>query len=140
MPTPIIRGDTKKWALAFVDDIGDPLDLSGCTVWFTAKVTISNDMLDEDAIIQHKIEINGSGGVVETDGFLIGGKHPVTGVPATTAAEGVLTQVLSAAESTLLASGEYIYDIQIRTPLGEVYTPVLGQTVSVVEDITRQSV
>lgn len=140
MPTPAIRGDTKKWSLALVDDVGDPLDLSGCTVWFTAKTAISNVLDDADAVIQHKIVFDGSGNVTESDGFVLGGRHPVTQAVATTAAEGVLTQTLSPADSTLIAAGTYIYDLQVRMANGDIYTPVLAQTLTVVEDITRQAV
>lgn len=137
MPDQAVRGDTKKWSIAFQDAQGAALDLSGCTVWFTAKTVISNDLTDADAIIQHTITIDGTGAVVSADGFEIGGIHPVTQAVATTAAEGVLTQILSPADSTLISAGTYIYDIQIETASGEVYTPILGQTITFVEDVTR---
>lgn len=140
MPDQAIRGDTKKWSIAFEDAQGNPLDLSGCTVWFTAKQMISNDLSDADAIIQHMISVDETGGAVTADGFEIGGVHPVTQAVATTAAEGVLTQVLSPADSTLIAAGTYVYDVQIETASGEVYTPILGQSITFVEDVTRSMV
>lgn len=133
----VTRGDTKKWSIAVVDDNGNPFDLSGCTVWFTAKSAISNQLDDSDAVISHKLVVDGSGNPTLSNGFTIGGIHPVTGSPASGAASGVLTHTLSAADSTLLAPGSYIYDLQVKTADGEVYTPILGQTLTVVEDVTR---
>lgn len=137
MDNQVIRGDTKRWSIALVKADGSALDLTGHTVWFTAKTVISNDPTDSDAIIQHKIVIDGSGDVVSSDGFEVGGIHPVTEAIATTVEEGVLTQTLSPADSTLIAKGNYVYDLQVKTPTGDVYTPILAQTLTVIDDVTR---
>ena len=139
MPDQAVRGDTKKWSIAFEDAAGAPLDLSGCTVWFTAKPSISNVIDDADATIQHKIVIDGAGEITESDGFVIGGIHPVSEEVKTLATEGVLTQILSPADSTLISAGSYIYDVQIKIANGEVYTPILGQMITFVEDVTRSA-
>lgn len=135
----VIRGDTKKWSIALVDDQGAAFDLTGCTVWFTAKTAISNVADDADAVISHKIVIDGSGVATSADGFAIGGIHPTTGNPASGAASGVLTQTLSAADSTALSAGTYVYDLQVKDSNGEVYTPILGMSLTVIEDVTRST-
>lgn len=134
-----IRGDTKKWSIAIVDQFGDPFDLTDCTVWFTAKTAVSNDLTDTDAIIQHKIVIDNAGAVTSADGFELGGIHPTTGQVVAGAANGVLTQVLADSESTTLTPGSYVYDLQILTADGETYTPINGLRLTILEDVTRSA-
>jgi hypothetical protein len=44
------RGDTAGWNLAVVDTTGAPFDLTGYTLWFTAKRAITD--ADADAVFQ----------------------------------------------------------------------------------------
>lgn len=138
----VIRGDTKKWSIALVDAAGDPLDLAGCTIWFTLKPASNNladDEDDSDAILQHKIVILGDGEVASSEGFSVGGVHPVTGTIVTGADSGVLTQVLSAEDSTQFGPGAYVYDLQVKLANGEVYTPINGIPFTVKSDVTRST-
>ena len=49
-PLRMRRGDTAGWDLAVVDTTGAPFDLTGYTLWFTAKRAITD--ADADAVFQ----------------------------------------------------------------------------------------
>jgi hypothetical protein len=139
MSDTVTRGDTAHWKCKLVDRVtGDPIDLSGYSLWLTAKSAPSNDMDDSDAVIIHYIEVSAGGAVTDSNGFVLGGIDPETGLTVAGAASGVLTETLTDEESTLLALGTYLYDVQVMTPTGEVYTPVNGQPIAIVTDITRR--
>ena len=136
----VIRGDTKRWYLSLTDGNGAPLNLTGCTVWFTAKSAADEDATDAAAVITHYVVVSGAGAVTASNGFALGGKDHNQAPPATVtgAASGVLTQTLTAAQSTALALGSYVYDVQVRDAAGDVSTPINGLTLTVVADVTRR--
>jgi len=138
----VIRGDTKRWYLSITDGAGAPLNLTGCTVWFTAKPSVDADVTDALAVIKHYIVVSGAGAVTASDGFVLGGINYNLVPPATVtgAASGVLTQTLTAAQSTALALGSYVYDVQIKDAAGDVSTPINGLTLTIVADVTRRIV
>lgn len=41
-PLTMRRGDTPVWELAVVEEDGSPFDLTGCTLYFTAKLLITD--------------------------------------------------------------------------------------------------
>ena len=87
----IIRRDTQVWTVNFTDENGDPIDLTGGTVWFTvkkySKLGINDDV---NEVIQKEI-------TTHTD--------PVN---------GITTIELSSVETDVDA-GEYWYDIQLTS-------------------------
>lgn len=137
----IVRGDVKYWTHCLTDPDGDPLDLTGCTVWFTAKAAPDSDELDDSALIRHYIVIDGAGTVTSSLGLSLGGtdynQEPPTVVSG--AASGVLTNRLSPATSDGLAAGTLVYDIQVELPNDDIHTPVNGLPLPVVADITRRT-
>jgi hypothetical protein len=133
----IIRGDDEKWFVRLFDADGVPFDLTGCTVWITGKTAKSNDADDADALYTHTIVIDGAGAVTSSDGISLGGTDPDTGTAYTLATEGALTQHLADTESTLLAAGTIVYDVQLKDAAGEIHT-ILQDSDTVVEDVTRR--
>ena len=49
---PVNRGDDYTIQLTYVDTKGNPVDLTGSTVFFTAKIQADNVLDDSSAIIQ----------------------------------------------------------------------------------------
>lgn len=144
--TTLIRGDSARWYISITDANGAPVNLTGYTVWFTAKpaaaAAAGSDADDSTAVITHSIAINGAGAVTSSDGFAVGGIDYNQIPPAVVSgvASGVLTQTLSAADATLLAVGSYVYDLQVKDASGFVTTPINGLSHSVIADVTRRVV
>jgi len=95
----VYRGDDKTWNLNFTDANGDPIDLTGATVFFTIKVNKTDK--DSDAIISkdqssHVDAVNGQTTISLTD------------------------------SDTDVRVGNYHYDIQLVDSLGIVTTIVVG--------------
>lgn len=95
----VYRGDDKTWTLNFTDTNGDPIDLTGATVFFTIKVNKTDK--DSDAIISkdqssHVDAVNGQTTISLTD------------------------------SDTDVRVGNYHYDIQLVDSLGIVTTIVVG--------------
>jgi hypothetical protein len=127
MTDTIIRGDTAKWSIPIVDDIGDPYPLHGCKVWVTSKT--SSDLDDTSALYQHWIEIDGAGDVTAANSMSLGGGG---------AAAGVVIQELTPAESSQFEVGTFYYDLQVRLADGEVYTSLNNIAETVIADFTRE--
>jgi hypothetical protein len=121
----VIRGDTTLWTIPLVDANDDPYDLTNCAVWVTVKTT--TDEGDEEALYQHILAVDGTGTAIVSEGLSLGGD----------AEEGVVVQELTPAESVAFEAGNYIYDVQVMLANGRIYTPILGASEVVVEDITR---
>lgn len=103
----IIRGDTAS--LPFTVD----MDLTGCTVFFTAKSTISNSADDSDAVIE----------VTVTDH-----DDPINGI----------TTIPLSASDTDVTPGEYYYDIQIKDGDGNI-TSIPVRKLKIFGDVTRRT-
>jgi len=103
----IIRGDTVS--LPFTVD----MDLTDCTVYFTAKSTISNSADDSDAVMS----------VTVTDH-----NDPTNGV----------TTIPLTSTTTNVTPGTYYYDIQIKDGDGNI-TSIPVRKLEVAGDITRRT-
>ena len=122
----VVRGDTSLWRIPIVNaETMEPHDLTGCTVWVTVKA--NEDDPDNEAIYQHYMNIDGSGTVAESKGMTL----DVGGAEA-----GIAVQELTQAESALLTPGNYVYDVQVMTGDGRIFTPINGETETIVGDIT----
>jgi hypothetical protein len=106
MDIEAIRGDTETYDLTLTDAAGDPVNLTGSTVWFTAKRRTSDP--DEDAII------------TATQG---------EGLEVTNAAGGALTLTLAPADTEALESRlvRLEYDVQLKDGTGRITTPLRGK-------------
>ena len=136
----LTRGDTLREYLKLFDEYMDPLDLAGCTVWFTVKPGVDNDPHDSAAYFQHFLEVADNGTISSADGFSIGGVDPQTGQIAKRAAQGVLTHFVSHQDSNQLPIGNLVYDIQVMAANGEVKTIIQNASLTVTGDVTRRTV
>lgn len=115
MGLTVIRGDTKTYNLTFKDSDGDPIDITGYTVFFTVKSKPDNQLDDASALISKTIENH-------TD--------PTNGV----------TQIALSPDDTNISSGNYLYDIQIKDAAGGIHTPSMYPDNFVIKaDITRRT-
>lgn len=103
----IVKGDDKNYRLVFTVGTA-PLNLTGYTVFFTLKDDLDDS--DEQAKIQVIV-------TVHTDPT-----NGITNIP--------LTNV-----QTKIPTGNYVYDIQLRDPIGKITTVIRGQA-SVVYEVT----
>lgn len=118
----IQRGDTVYFDFT-VSGLSVPL--ADCLVWFTAKEAISDT--DDDAVIRKTLT---SGISVQTD--LAGNSVGTVQIdPADTAGIVMPTGIDDPAWSASL-----LYDIQIKTPAGEVFTVLKGRLI-VSMDVTQ---
>lgn len=104
----IIRGDD-----ASIDFTFDGVDLTGATVFFTAKSTISNSADDSDAVIEKEVTSH-------TD--------PTGGV----------TVIPLTSTDTNVTPGEYYYDIQIKAADGTI-TSIPVRKMEIFGDVTRRT-
>lgn len=99
----IFQGTTVKLDVAITVDGETAADLTGCKLWFTAKERRSDD--DADAILQKTSDIGGGITILDAPG-------------------GLARIALTPAESALFSSARlYFYDVQIKTPTGDIYRP-----------------
>lgn len=89
----INQGNDETIQLAFTDQNGNPIDLTGCTVFFTVKAQqkLGSDPADSEAVI----------------------KKTLTSIP--NPAQGIANLVLTNSE-TNIPPGSYFYDIKIGYP------------------------
>lgn len=105
------RGDDFIINLTFQDDEGDPVDITGWTVFFTLKD--DKDLLDSQAIVQKTITVH----VDPTDG---------------------ISQVHVTNTETSTLVGTFYYDLQYKDDHAVVRTLTEG-TVTFFEDVTRRT-
>ena len=103
------RGDTVVLNFAFANT-----DLTGATVYFTAKTAVDNDLSDSSAVAQETVTDH-------TD--------PTNGITQIT---------LEPVQTTVIDPGKYGYDIQLKTADGIVSTVEVGEVI-VKGDYTRRS-
>src|SRR5690606_29418699 len=106
----IIRGDTIRLLLNFIDFEGDVYDLTDGIVFFTVKERLSDD--DDDALILKNI-----------DTF-------------TEPESGEMILELSSMD-TEIEIGKYWYDIQLKDSAGRIVSSEKGRFV-VIADVTRR--
>jgi hypothetical protein len=110
----MFRGDTLVFDGVAEESGGDPQDLTGCTLWMTAKNQKSD--LDADAVI-----------AVESG----------SGIEVVSAAAGTFTVTIAATLTADLTKRSLLhYDVQLKDATGQIYTVDSG-TITVELDITR---
>jgi hypothetical protein len=107
----IKRGDTWSKILYFEDNNCVHIDITGWTIYFTAKLDITDS--DGDAEIEKTITVF---------------SNPLNGE----------AELSLSSEDTDLATGNYFYDIQVKTNLDEIYTIVEG-VLTITQDITTRN-
>lgn len=108
----MIRGDTRTITATFVDSSGDPIDLTGGTVFFTASS--NNSPTDDTAAIVEK---------------------NVTSFASPTS--GVATITLNSDDTNDVTPGTYYYDLQFVSS-GGVVTSLAQDKLIIKADITRR--
>ena len=100
-PIEMIRGDTLAIPLTFKDPANndDPVPVNGYTLTFTVKV--SRYLPDNEAVIQKNI------------------------VLPTASSNGQYTLLIDPADTNTLEPMSYDYDIQIKSPDGQIVTTVV---------------
>jgi len=115
-----IKGDTERLYFIVRED-DTAISLTGYDVWCTLKASYT-DADDAATSIQKRI----GSGITLTN-------HDVDGVLVT---EGLITITFTAADTKTLTPGKaYQYDVQIKTPDGDIKTLVTGQ-VTVGNEVT----
>jgi len=110
--SPLYRGDSREYTLSFVDKNGTAIDITGWKVYFTLKRSIGqNDgsaTLKKD-IVNHESSIKGKTKIV-----------------------------LTSSDTDDLKPDNYVYDIQVKKPNGDVITVVMG-SITIEADVTRRA-
>jgi hypothetical protein len=116
----IIQGNTVRLDAVITVDGGTAADLTGCSLWFTVKEKRSDS--DDDAIIQKK-------------------SPPGSGITITDAAGGTARITLTPEDTAELnPNRQYFFDVKIKTPTDDVYTPDgLYGTIRVVPWVTQET-
>lgn len=111
----VIRGDSASFSIYFKDSAGDPIDITGWTVWFTVrkKKPGASIVNDDDADISKEITAQAS------------------------FATGQAIVELSP-EETDLDYGSYFYDVQYKKIDGTIKSADAGKYISQA-DITRST-
>lgn len=107
----IIRGDTEDIGFELKND-GVAVDLTGSSVYFTAKPALTADNDDNTAVIQVEV-------ISHTD--------PTNGI----------TVIPLTPSDTDVTPGTYYYDIQIKSATG-VITSIKHRQLEVIADVTRR--
>ena len=105
----IVRGDTEDITVTMKDNDGNALDLTGATVWFTAKRHLNDS--DAQAIIQKQVTSHTNAVAGET--------------------------VISLTSGDTAKSGIYYYDIQVDFPGGAKRSTKVAK-MEITEDVTKQ--
>lgn len=105
----IKRGTTYPITITVTDDSGDPVDLTGATVRFTAKTAeYDTDADDSDAAIAKNVTVH-----VDEEG-----------VASATSGKSTITLTDT---DTYINPGNYYYDITIEYSTGVINTPIEGK-------------
>jgi hypothetical protein len=108
----LIKGDTYSIRFELTND-NEPVDLTGSTVYFTAKAAFDDDTADNAAIIAVEVTDH-------TD--------PTNG----------LTDIPLSASDTTADAGEYYYDIQVKKADASIAS-IKYRKLEIYEDVTRRS-
>lgn len=107
------RGDTYKFTATFKDSAGDPIDITGYTVKFTARVNYPDKSVVDD-----------SDAAISTTALI------------PTGTDGVAEFEIIPTQTQELDIRDYFYDIQLKSPSGEVSTIGVGKFI-LLNEITR---
>lgn len=108
----LIRGDSASIGFTITDD-GTAVDLTGSTVFFTAKPTLDADATDAAAVISVEVTSH-------TD--------PTNGI----------TSIPLTASDTNVTPGEYFYDVQVKKADNSIIS-IKYRKLEVVADVTRRT-
>lgn len=108
------RGDTRRYTIKLTDENGNPISVDGTEFVMTFKTDPT--LPDSEAAIQ----------------VVVTGHEDNPSDP-----KGEVVIVLDAA-TTQVEPGMYFYDIQMKTPSGEVTTLIAGQ-VQIKQDVTHRT-
>ena len=112
----IYRGDTIIIEAA-INQGGEPINITGYSIWFTAKPNIANN--------------DGTSGVVQ--------KTLVSGIAVTDAPTGRIRITIAPADTAQISqTTTYECDVQVKSPSGEVTTAARG-TMKVELDVTQST-
>lgn len=107
----IYRGDDKVYTVTVKDENQDPIDITGWTIYFTLKKSLTDS--DDDALIKkdvtsHIDAVNG------------------------------LSEIILLNTDTDITPGKYYYDIQIKDTLNHI-TTLIRQTLVIRSEATRRT-
>jgi hypothetical protein len=136
--TEIYRGDSYAirrplYTHTFVDDNGDPFDLTSCTVRSTFKTIPTDsetDTTDSTAVIKATLIVDGTGtATTQTKMYLVGA-----------ATAGVCELRLSSTDTgAMLTDTDFFSDVELTDGNGEVFTFVMPDSLRVVEAYTNRT-
>ena len=109
----IIKRDSYSFPLTFKDADCNAIDITGYTIFFTVKTLANIDNADTSAIIQKNITTHTS---------------PTTG-------QSLLTLTTTDTDQT---AGTYWYDLQVKTPAGNIISCEKGEFV-INQDVTNRT-
>jgi len=109
----IIKRDSYSFPLTFKDADCNAIDITGYTIFFTVKTLANIDSADTTAIIQKTIETH-------TD--------PTQG-------ESLIELTNTDTDQT---AGSYWYDVQVKTPAGNITSCMKGQF-EIMQDVTKRT-
>jgi hypothetical protein len=139
MSDKLIRGDDYTFPLSFTNLDGTPFNLTGCTVWFAAVPPGADD---SRAYFSQVIAFDSAGNVLRSEQYdNTSTVDPTVLAPLAlaaghVAADGLLTQTITAATTAAMGAVAYNWEIQILDAVGKVHTPSSGSG-TVTADIIR---
>lgn len=104
------RGDTQDLVLEFVDEYDNPIDITDWTIFFTVKENLNQS--DEEAIISKTVTTH---------------SNPTLG-----------QTIVSISSSDSNYTGNYMYDIQVKTDEGDIKT-ILNGRLNFSKDVTQRT-
>ena len=108
----LYRGDTKTITVTLKDNEGDPVDITGDTIYFTIKTSIDDVVDDSTALVKKDITTH---------------SDPTNGVSV----------IQLSPTDTNIKPGNYFFDIQIKRVSGQVIT-LINDKIRVLGDVTRR--
>lgn len=108
----LIRGDSSSIGFEFQEN-GVASDLTGCTVFFTAKPALTNDTGDTSAVITVEVTSH---------------TNPTAGI----------TTIPLTSTDTNVDPGEYYYDIQVKKVDNSIVS-IPAQLLTISADVTRRT-
>lgn len=109
----VIRGDTDNFTISFKNSNGDPINITGYTVWFTVRSSVPSTSVENetDAVISVKNTSH---------------TNPTNGE----------TVIVISSDDTNIAPKTYFYDIQYKKPDGSIHSTGIFKYV-ILSDVTR---
>lgn len=113
----LTRGDSRTLSITVLDSDGSAADLTGASIWWTAKRDIND--ADADAIISKTVG---------------------SGITVTNAAGGLATVTIAPDDWTDAEDSDkhYVWDLQVKSDTGTVTTVASGRII-ITPDVTRAS-